>query len=143
MHYLINITPDVEVYSIDEAFINLDSLDFDPESFAYIVKTHIYKKFKITCSIGVGPNKFIAKLASTVFKPDGYCFIKDNEIINFIDSFELKALWGIGSRLAKKLNNMGIFNTADLRAYGKEKLCKVFGKNGEYLYKIAVVSMKN
>jgi len=37
----------------------------------------------------------------------------------------------------KKLNNMGIFNTADLRAYGKEKLCKVFGKNGEYLYKMA------
>lgn len=137
MQYLTTITPDVEVYSIDEAFINLDSVDFDPESFAYIVKTHIYKRFKITCSIGVGPNKFIAKLASTVFKPDGYCFIKDNEIINFIDSFELKALWGIGSRLAKKLNNMGIFNTADLRAYGKEKLCKVFGKNGEYLYKMA------
>ena len=137
MHYLINITPDVEVYSIDEAFVNLDNTNLSPESFAYLVKSHIYKRFGITCSIGVGPNKFIAKLASTVLKPDGYYFVKKEDIIDFIDSFELKALWGIGERLAKKLNNMGIFNTADIRAFGKEELSKLFGKNGEYLYKIA------
>lgn len=137
MKYLATIAPEVEVYSIDEAFINLNNLRLEPSTFAYVVKAYIKEKFNITCSIGIGPNKFIAKLASTVFKPDGYCFVKEKEVIDFIDSFELKDLWGIGRRLASRLNNMGIFNTADLRAYGKEKLYKVFGKNGEYLYKMS------
>jgi DNA polymerase-4 len=137
MNYLITITPDVEVYSIDEAFVNLENINVDPESFAYLVKSYIYQRFGITCSIGVGINRFIAKLASTVSKPDGYCFVKKEDIIDFIDNFELKDLWGVGKHLTKKLNNMGIFNTADIRVFGKERLSRLFGKSGEYLYKIA------
>lgn len=137
MEYLITISPYVYAYSIDEAFIDMKNLQISPDSVAFMIKTYIYKTFDITCSIGVGPNKFIAKMASSAAKPDGYLFIDEKNVETFLDNFELKKLWGVGESTAKKLNNTGIFNTADIRNYGKEPLCRKFGKYGEILYNMA------
>ncbi|MDY6821408.1 MAG: DNA polymerase IV [Deferribacterota bacterium] len=137
MDYLAALTADVEVYSVDEAFMNLEDLKMPYKDIAYMIKSYIYENFKLTCSIGIGPNKFIAKMASSVSKPDGYCLVDKKDVLSFIDSFELKDLWGIGNRTAKRLKDIGIFNTFDLRAYGRENLRRYFGKNGDYLYEMA------
>lgn len=135
--YLRTITPEVEVYSIDEAFIDVSDCDAPPMDIAYMIKSHVKRNFKITCSIGAGQNKLVAKMASGVNKPDGYYMVAPKDTISFMDSFELGDIWGIGRRLSAKFRNMGIFNTADLRKLGESRLVEMFGINGNRLYDMA------
>ena len=132
--FLRTITPNVEVYSIDEAFLDISECDTDPVTISYMIKTHIKRNFSITCSVGAGPNKLVAKMASGVHKPDGFYLVEPDEAVEFMDSFELGEIWGIGRRLSAKFRNMGIFNTADLRRLGEERLTEMFGINGTRLY---------
>jgi len=135
--YLRTITDKVEVYSIDEAFLDIGECSEDPAGIAYMIKSHIKKTFKITCSVGVGPNKLIAKMSSGVHKPDGFYMVEPDEVIDFMDSFELRDIWGIGRRLSEKFRNMAVFSTADLRQLGQERLEEMFGVNGTRLYHMA------
>jgi DNA polymerase-4 len=135
--YLKTITDMVEVYSIDEAFMDISDLKINPRDLSYIIKTFIKINFKITCSIGIGSNKLIAKMASGYNKPDGYCFVDTKENISFIDNFKLEDIWGIGKKTVKKLNSKGIFNTKTIRLLGKTYMEKVFGKYGEKIYLMA------
>ncbi|PLX65750.1 MAG: DNA polymerase IV [Denitrovibrio sp.] len=135
--YLRTITPEVEAYSIDEAFLNVSKCESDPTSIAYMIKSHVKRSFNVTCSVGVGPNKLIAKMASGIHKPDGFYMVESDEMADFMDSFELGDIWGIGRRLNERFRNLGIFNTADLRQLGEERLAEMFGINGNRLYMMA------
>jgi DNA polymerase-4 len=135
--FLRKITPKVEVYSIDEAFLDISDIRTDPKSVAFFIKAHVKSKFGVTCSVGLGSNKMLAKMASGVNKPDGVYLVKDGESIPFIDSFKLGEIWGIGKRLSRKFRNMGIFNTSDLRAFGRDRLYEKFGLHGLKLFEIA------
>jgi DNA polymerase-4 len=135
--FLRTITPEVEVYSIDEAFLNVSECRSDPASIAYMIKSHVKQNYSITCSVGAGPNKLVAKMASGVHKPDGFYMVEPDEVIDFMDSFELGDIWGIGRKLSSRFRNLGIFNTADLRKLGEERLCEMFGINGSRLYQMA------
>lgn len=135
--FLHKITPHVEPYSIDEAFLDISGTGIAPQDAAYMIKSFVKKNFGITCSIGAGPNKFIAKMASGVKKPDGYYCVEKDNVISFLDRFRLKNFWGIGRRLTKRFADMGIFTPADLRALGRERLVEMFGVNGDYLYGLA------
>ena len=134
--FFLNITSKVEAYSIDEAFLDISELELAAADISFLIKSHILKYFDITCSIGVGSNKFIAKMASGINKPDGYYYVDKRDVLGFIDSFELEDMWGIGKRTAMRLRNMGIFSAYDLRNCGKEYLIKIFGKYGDNLYKM-------
>ncbi|MGA1846546.1 DNA polymerase IV [Deferribacter abyssi] len=135
--FLLTITHNVEMYSIDEAFLNASQINMPFKDIAFFIKSHIRKNFGITCSIGIGKNKLIAKMASSVNKPDGYLYISPEKTINFIDQFQLHDIWGIGRKLSKKFANMGIFTTKDLRKFGLTNLIKIFGKNGYKLFAMA------
>jgi DNA polymerase-4 len=135
--FLQRITPHVEVYSIDEAFMDISGCEGSSESIAYMIKAYVKTRFNITCSVGVGSNKMIAKMASGHNKPDGYHFVSQDDQQEFIDEFPLGDIWGIGRRLTRKFRDMGIFNTADLRQLGRDRLQEMYGLHGLKLYEMA------
>ncbi len=120
----------VEIFSIDEAFLDIT---FTKDKFggeknlAKDIKTKIKEKFNLTCSIGIGPNKLIAKLASEMQKPDGLTYIREEEIPAIFEFIPIENLCGIGDRLKKKLNTLGIKTCADLGRYPLQKLINKFG----------------
>ncbi|MEK6692549.1 MAG: DNA polymerase IV [Nitrospirota bacterium] len=104
-------TPDVEVYSIDEAFLDITKshhLFGNPETVGIAIKKAVKDRFGITCTIGIGPNKLIAKLASDVQKPDGLKWIKPEDVKDTIKDLPVKELWGIGQKISAILGTMGI-----------------------------------
>jgi DNA polymerase-4 len=130
-------TPAVEVYSIDEAFMDVTGslrMFETPENIARLIKEEITEKLGLRCSIGIAPNKLLAKLASDRQKPDGLVRIKKGEVASFLERLPIGALWGIGKRSEADLNSMGIFTCKEMRLYPKEQLKKRFGIIGETLH---------
>lgn len=140
-------TPQVEIYSIDEFFLDLTSyFKLHQRSFssvAFEIKERIAQQISpvLTCSIGIGPNKLLAKVGSDFQKPDGLTEIRWERRQHFLDSMELGDIWGIGRHCVPKLAQLGIRNTADLRRADAQLLEKLVGSywvrlkriaNGEY-----------
>jgi DNA polymerase-4 len=116
-------TPKIEIYSIDEFFLDLtDYFSLHPhrswESLALELKQRIAAEIHpvLKCSIGVAPNKLLAKVGSDYQKPDGLTVIPWVKRHEFLDSMELIDIWGIGYHCVPKLEAMGIYSTKDLRA---------------------------
>ncbi len=129
-------TPLVEVYSIDEAFLDVTGcmkIFGHSENIAKDIKRRIRKAFNITCSIGIGPNKLIAKLASEMQKPDGLVRIRAAEVPKVLEKLPVEELWGIGSKLAEHLRKMGIATCGQLGQMPVENLRQRFGIIGETL----------
>jgi DNA polymerase-4 len=131
-----NYTPLVEVFSIDEAFLDITgslSLFGSAERIAYLLKARIRHEFGLTCSIGIAPNKLLAKLASEMKKPDGLTIIAPDQVATVLEHMPVKELCGIGSRVAKQLADFGIFTCGQLGRYPVDVLKRRFGINGERL----------
>jgi len=129
-------TPDVEAYSIDEAFLDVTTthhLFGGPEAIGYSIKKRIKDEFGITCTAGIAPNILIAKLASDIAKPDGLRWIKPEEVEAVLEELPLKELWGIGSRLTEKLGAFGIKTCGQLGRAPVSLLRNKFGIMGEHL----------
>lgn len=130
-------TPIVEVYSIDEAFLDITGsllIYKSPENIARLIKKKIKENLGLRCSIGIAPNKLLAKLASDIQKPDGMVRIKREEISSFLEKLPVRELWGIGKRLEAHLESMGIFTCGQMGHYSKEQLKKRFGVIGKTLH---------
>lgn len=127
----------VEPLSLDEAY--LDVTDY-PDKTATEIAQEIRKKIKertqLTASAGVSYNKFLAKTASDVNKPDGIFVIKPHQAQAFIDQLPIRRFYGIGKVTAEKLERMGIKNGLDLRSKDLDFLVNNFGKAGRYYYGI-------
>ena len=135
----LDFTPLVEVFSIDEAFLDITgSLGIfgNPERVAYLIKARIRHQFGITCSIGIAPNKLLAKLASEMRKPDGVTIIRPEEVSRVMESIPVKDLCGVGSKTAKKLTLFGIRTCGELGRFPVEILRRKFGIVGEYLHRM-------
>ncbi|RME65287.1 MAG: DNA polymerase IV, partial [Nitrospirae bacterium] len=94
-------TPDVEVYSVDEAFLDVTTtahLFGGPLQIGKRIKATIKKTFGINATVGIGPNKLIAKLAADLSKPDGLRWIKKEEVSEVLEGLPVEELWGIGRR---------------------------------------------
>lgn len=129
-------TPDVETYSIDEAFLDITTTNHlfgGPENIGKLIKKAIKDKFGINCTIGIGPNILIAKLASDIAKPDGLRWIKTEDIPYVLNGLPVKELWGIGSGIAQRLESIGIRTCGELGAAPVSLLRSKFGIIGEYL----------
>ena len=129
-------TPDVEAYSIDEAFLDVTTthhLFGGPEAIGYRIKTQIKEQFGINCTVGIAPNILIAKLASDIAKPDGLMRIKPEDLEALLEELPLKELWGIGSRLTEKLGAFGIKTCGQLGRAPVSLLRNKFGIMGEHL----------
>ncbi len=129
-------TPLVEVFSIDEAFLDLTGslrLFGSAERIAYLLKAHIRHEFGLTCSIGIAPNKLLAKLASEMKKPDGLTIISPDRVAEVLEQMPAKELCGIGSKVEKQLTRFGIQTCGELGRFPVEILKQRFGVIGERL----------
>lgn len=128
----------VEPMSLDEAFVDISTAE-DPTELAREIKERIYTELGLTASVGVGPNKLIAKIASNMHKPDGLTIIREDEIGERLSNLPATVLWGVGPKTAARLREtMQIETVADLRRIPLERLQEVLGPgHGEYLYHIA------
>ena len=129
-------SPLVEVYSIDEVFVDTSGtggLYKDPVEMAREIKRRIRAELGITCSVGIAPNKLLAKLASDMEKPDGLVVIREADVPGILDALPTGELWGIGPRLSAHLKAMGIRTCAELGRAPASILRKRFGIIGERL----------
>lgn len=129
----------IEPASIDEAYLDVSSVGtFDKaEKLARKIKDEIKKKERLTASIGVGPNKLIAKIASGTNKPDGLTIVGPEDVQKFLDPQPVEAIPGIGPKSGRFLQLKGVKTIADLRVVSKWQLVEVFGKWGEEMYEKA------
>jgi len=130
----------IEPLSLDEAY--LDVTDYasrygSATEVAQEIKQLIKNKTNLTASAGVSYNKFLAKIASDMDKPDGLYVIRPDSVQPFIDQLEIRKFFGVGKVTEKKMQSLGIYHGADLRAYSKVQLQTQFGRSGEYYYNVA------
>ncbi|MEM3666824.1 MAG: DNA polymerase IV [Candidatus Bathyarchaeia archaeon] len=129
-----------EQWGIDEAFMDVTSRvkDYsDAEALAVQIKKEIYEKEKLTCSIGIGPNKLVAKIASDIQKPDGLTVVKDGEVENFLSPLPVRKLLWVGRKTEEKLRAMGIKTIGDLARCDPTVLAETFGVMGIQMYLMA------
>jgi len=129
-------TPDRETYSIDEIFLDITGshhLFGGPEEMARAIKETVKEELGINCTIGIGPNIPIAKLASDLAKPNGLKWIKKEMVASVLETLPVKKLWGIGPHTEEKLRAMGIKTCGELGAAPLSLLIKKFGVFGSQL----------
>lgn len=134
-------SPVVEPLSIDEAFLDMTGCEHfypDLETMAVTLKRRIKEETGLTASVGVAPNKFLAKLASDRNKPDGLCIIRPEEVEAFLRDLPVGRLWGVGKKTEQELNKLGIYYVRDLLRRPLEELEARFGAAfGQHLYNLA------
>jgi DNA polymerase-4 len=140
MALLHDYTPLVEVFSVDEAFLDLSGslkLFGGAERIAYLIKSRIKSRFGITCSVGIAPNKLLAKLASEQHKPDGLTIFRPDEVPAILEPMPVQELCGIGRRLGRQLQSFGIFTCGQLSRFPLHVLRRKYGVIGDRLNDMA------
>ena len=129
----------VEPLSLDEAYLDVtadkagigSALDI-----AALIKNRIKEELHLTASAGVSVNKFLAKIASDLQKPDGLSFIGPSKVESFMESLAVEKFFGVGKVTAAKMNAMGLHTGADLKKLSERELVQQFGKVGRFYYHI-------
>ena len=136
------VTPLVEPISIDEAYLDLEHLltqESESPAFALIhLAKRLEKELGITASTGLGPNKFLAKLASDLDKPRGFSLIGSNEARSFLAPMSATKIWGVGPALTRRLAEAGINKIGQLQTRGEEELVTRFGSIGRRLARFSI-----
>jgi DNA polymerase-4 len=140
MKILADYTPLVQVFSIDEAFLDISGslgLFGAPQRIAYLIKSRIKTRFGLTCSVGIAPNKLLAKLASEMQKPDGLTVITPEMIPAILQNLPVGDLCGIGRQTSRQLALLGITTCGQLATFPREILRCKFGIIGDQLLRMA------
>lgn len=133
-------TPLIEPISLDEAFLDVtaSTLLFGPaRDIALTIKRRIREELQLTASVGLAPNKFLAKIASDLQKPDGFVLVGAEEIQDFLDPLPVEKIWGVGPKTAEKLHTLRIKTVKELRRLDQAALQSYFGTIGTQLYHLA------
>ncbi|MBN1828326.1 MAG: DNA polymerase IV [Deltaproteobacteria bacterium] len=132
---LLQITPVMEDVGIDEVFLDISDISAASESIAEKIKERIRTERSLSCSIGIAPNKLLAKIASDMQKPDGLTIIAPENIEAVLAPMPVRKIWGIGPKTEMRLKEMGIETVRSLTARSLENLIDSFGISyGHYLY---------
>jgi DNA polymerase-4 len=129
----------IEPLSLDEAFLDVTN---DKQGIgsaidiAKLIKQAIKDELQLTASAGVSINKFVAKIASDINKPDGLKFIGPSSIENFMEQLPVEKFFGVGKVTAQKMKQMGLHTGADLKRLEESELTRHFGKVGRFYYQI-------
>ena len=129
----------VEPLSLDEAYLDVtENKKGNPSanSIAKEIREQIYEETGLRASAGISINKFIAKIASDINKPNGQKTIHPDEVIDFLEELPINKFYGVGRVTAAKMYNLGIFVGNDLKQKTLEELVKLFGKSGTHYYNI-------
>ena len=131
MEILERYSPIVEQVSIDEAYLDITGqkrLHGSPEAIARRIKEEIRRVTSLTCSIGIAPNKFLAKIASEANKPDGLTIIPTKKASKFAQSLPMEKVPGVGKKTLERLAKLKVINLGDLLALSETALLKTVGK---------------
>lgn len=132
-------TPQIEPLSLDEAFLDVSAsrrLYGPAEVIGRRIKQEIRDELDLVASVGVAPNKFLAKLASDHEKPDGFTVIQDDAVQGFLDPMPVERIWGVGRAAAARLHGAGIRTVRDLRGRSATWLGEQLGSNGDRLWQL-------
>jgi DNA polymerase-4 len=133
-------SPLVEPLSIDEAFVdvtNSQKLLGEPETMARRIKDRILAETGLTGSVGVAPNKFLAKLASDMDKPDGLTVIRAEDVDRVLPPLSIGKIWGIGPKTAERLAGIGVKTIGDLRKLDPDVLARRLGTDSDHYRRLA------
>ena len=141
IHQIFNrYTSEIEPLSLDEAFLDVRASEklFGPAaSIARQIKQAIHNECGLIASAGVAPNKFVAKIASDIDKPDGYVVVEAGHMQAFLDPLPISRIWGVGKVTEAKLHRLGFRTIHDIRVQPVETLVQRFGKWGEHIHRLA------
>lgn len=140
MEFLRKFADKFEQVNIDEAFLDVSqscSGFGGPVELAKRIKSELKQSEELTCSIGIGPNKSVAKIASDFQKPDGLTYVDPEHVKGFLAPLPVSRISGIGEKTEQRLNELGIKTIGELAAYPPKALYKRFGKSGVWLWAIA------
>lgn len=141
METFADITPVVEPLSQDEAFLDVtgaERLLGPPAEIGRQIRDTIADEQGITCSVGVASTKFVAKLASSLAKPDGLVVVPSEEVVTFVQQLPVGALWGVGDKTEERLTRLGLRTVADIAHIPLTTLTRAFGNvGGAHLHDLA------
>ena len=125
-----------EEASIDEAYLDLSSLGTFEAALERVqaLKREVAEREGLTCSVGLGPNKLVAKIASDFKKPDGLTIVRPEDVQAFLDPMSIRVIPGIGPKTEAELHERGIRTVCDLRELARGQLAEWFGRWGEDLH---------
>lgn len=129
----------VEPLSLDEAYLDVTQNKKGVDSandIAREIRKEIFEKTGLTASAGISINKFLAKVASDINKPNGQKTIHPNQIIEFLEKLPIEKFYGVGNVTATKMKSLGIFNGKDLKQKSLNEMISLFGKSGQYFYNV-------
>ena len=136
-----SVTPVIEPLSLDEAFLDVSGavrLLGSPAVIGQHVRDTVHDEQGITCSVGVAPTKFVAKLASGLAKPDGMVVVPRDEVVPFVQQLPVGALWGVGERTEEALVRLGLRTVADIAHTPLATLVRGLGEaTGHHLHELA------
>ena len=136
-----SVTPVIEPLSLDEAFLDVSGavrLMGSPAVIGQHVRDTVHDEQGITCSVGVAPRKFVAKLASGLAKPDGMVVVPRDEVVPFVQQLPVGALWGVGERTEEALVRLGLRTVADIAHTPLATLVRGLGDaTGHHLHELS------
>ena len=139
---MLHFATEIEPISLDEAFMDISDMGFCYKTVNEIgraIKKEILEKTGLVASAGIAPNKFLAKMASDMEKPDGLCVIPYGREKEILAPLPVRSLWGVGGVTEKRLLAYGLCKIGDIQALGREKMEDYFGKRqGAELYQLSV-----
>jgi nucleotidyltransferase/DNA polymerase involved in DNA repair len=130
----------VEPLSIDEAFLDITgstALLGTPEHIARSIKKEIREATTLNASVGLAPNKFLAKIASDLKKPDAFVVVEEKDVDAFLRDLPISRLWGVGPKTEERLHEVGYHTIGQLAAAGRDRLVLSLGSLGEHLYQLS------
>lgn len=131
-------TPEVERLSIDEAFLDMtgtERLWGEPLEAARLLKLKVRERTRLGISVGIAPNRYVAKIASGLRKPDGLVLVNPEGLEAFMLGLPLSKLWGAGEKTQERFRELGIGSVAQLASMGEAQLASLFGRaGGAFLY---------
>ncbi len=140
MQIFSDFSPDMQQMSVDEAFIDVSGTQLlwgDPEDTARRLKKRVKDETGLTVSVGIASNKYLAKIASGLSKPDGLYRVPEGKEEEFMLSLPLSKVWGIGSKSLARLNQLGFFTTQQVHEATLSGLSNIFGQSmGSFLYHV-------
>ena len=134
------VTPEVEPLSLDEAFLDVSGALRrlgSPARIAELIRAQVREQQGITCSVGVAPIKFVAKIASARCKPDGLLVVPVAGLLEFLHPLPASALWGVGDRAEEVLARLGLRTVGDIAHVPLATLQRELGAAGEHLWSLA------
>jgi len=133
-------TPTVEPLALDEAFLDVTSsrrLWGNAEKIGRLIRSNISTELGLTASVGIAPNKFMAKLASDLDKPDGFVVVPPGRVQSVLDPLPITRIWGVGKAGEQQLKLLGITTIGQLRRRSSASLEERFGVWGQHVWRLA------